>query len=133
MISDSNSPSSEYSSNAADTKFTKQFDDIFRSDGLEVIKLPFKSPNLNAHWEHVIRTINNEALDYFVVFGEDHLNHIVSSFVEYYNTLRPHQGLENVPLSGPVPEEQSVVVNPDKVVCKEWLSGVLKHYERRAA
>ena len=116
-----------------DTKFTKQFDDIFRSDGLEVIKLPFKSPNMNAHCERVVRTIKNEALDYFIVFGEDHLNHIVSSFVEYYNTLRPHQGLENVPLSGTVPEEQSVTVDPDEVICREWLGGVLKHYERRAA
>ena len=116
-----------------DTKFTKQFDGIFGSEGLEVIKLPFKSPNLNAHCERVIRTIKNEALDYFIVFGEDHLNHIVSSFVEYYNTLRPHQGVENVPLSGSVPEEQSVTVNPGEIVCREWLGGVLKHYERRAA
>ncbi|MDA7528180.1 integrase core domain-containing protein, partial [bacterium] len=116
-----------------DTKLTKQFDGIFTSDGLEVIKTPYKSPNLNAHCERVIQSIKHEALDYFVVFGEDHLNHIVSSFVDYYNMHRPHQGLENVPLSGTVPEEQTSVVDPDEVVCKEWLGGVLKHYERRAA
>ena len=116
-----------------DTKFTKQFDDIFRSEGLKIKKIPFRSPNLNAHCERVIQSIKHEALDYFVVFGEDHLNHIVSSFVEYYNTLRPHQGLENVPLSGSVPEEQSTVVNSGEIVCQEWLGGVLKHYERKAA
>lgn len=88
---------------------------------------------MNAYCERVIQTIKNEPLDYFVVFGEDHLNHIVSSFVGYYNTLRPHQGVENVPLSGAVPEQQTVIVDPDEVVCKEWLGGVLKHYERRAA
>lgn len=53
-----------------------------------VIKLPFKSPNLNAHCERVIQTIKHKALDYFLVFGEDYLKHIVSPFVEYYNTLR---------------------------------------------
>lgn len=116
-----------------DTKFTQQFDDIFRSEGLKIKKIPFRSPNMNAHCERVVRTIKNEALDYFIVFGEDHLNHIVSSFVEYYNTLRPHQGLENVPLSGTVPEEQTASIDSDKIVCREWLGGVLKHYERKAA
>ena len=116
-----------------DTKLTKQFDGIFTSDGLEVIKTPYKIPNLNAHCERVIQSIKHEVLDYFVVFGEDHLNHIVSSFVEYYNTVRPHQVLKNVPLSGTVPEKQSVTVDPDEVVCKGWLGGVLKHYEWRAA
>ncbi|MDB4733723.1 transposase, partial [Planctomicrobium sp.] len=116
-----------------DTKFRKQFDDIFRSEGLKIKKVLFRSPNMNAHCERVIRTIKNETLDYFIVFGEDHLNHIVSPFVEYYNTLRPHQGLENVPLSGTVLKEQTANVDPDEVVCKEWLGGVLKHYERRVA
>ncbi|MDB4733100.1 hypothetical protein OAF42_01520 [Planctomicrobium sp.] len=41
--------------------------------------------------------------------------------------------MENVPISGNVPEQQTVTVDPDEVVCKEWLVGVLKHYERRAA
>ncbi|MDB4793197.1 hypothetical protein OAG75_00995 [bacterium] len=65
-----------------DTKFTKQFDDIFRSEELKIKKVPFRSPNMNAHCERVIRTIKNETLDYFMLFGEDHSNHIVSSFVE---------------------------------------------------
>ncbi|MDB4786335.1 transposase [Planctomycetaceae bacterium] len=97
-----------------------------------MIKTPHKSPNLNAHCERVIQSIKHEALDYFVVFGEDHLNHIVSSFVEYYNTLRPHQGVENVPLSGAVPEQQTANIDSDEIVCHEWLGGVLKHYERSA-
>jgi len=116
-----------------DTKFTKQFDDIFKSDGLEMIKIPYKSPNLNAHCERVVRSIKNEALDYFIVFGEDHLNHIVSEYLTYYNELRPHQGVENVPLTGTVPEQQTASIDPDEIVCREWLGGVLKHYERKAA
>lgn len=116
-----------------DTKFTQQFDNIFRSEGLKIKKIPFRSPNMNAHCERVVRTIKNEALDYFIVFGEGHLNHIVSSFVEFYNTLRPHQGLENVPLSGTVPEQQTASIDSGEIVCQEWLGGVLKHYERKAA
>lgn len=89
--------------------------------------------NMKAHCERAVRTIKNEALDYFIVFGEGHLNHIVFSFVEFYNTLRPHQGVENVPLSGTVPEQQTSEVDSDEIVCREWLGGVLKHYERMAA
>ena len=43
--------------------------EFLATTGLEVIKILFRSPNLNAHCERVIRTIKNEALDYFVVFG----------------------------------------------------------------
>ncbi len=100
---------------------------------MEVNKLPHRSPYFNAFCERVIQTIKHEALDCFVVFGEDHLNHIVSELVEYYNTLRSHQGLENVPLSGMVPEDQSATVDPDVIVCRKWLGGVLKYYERKAA
>ena len=116
-----------------DTKFTQQFDDIFRSEGLKIKKIPFRSPNLIAHCERAVRTIKNEALDYFIVFGEDRLNHIASSFVQYYTPLRPHQGLENVPLTGSIPEEQTASVDSEEIVGKEWLGGVLKHYERKAA
>ena len=116
-----------------DTKFTKQIEGIFTTDRLEVIKLPLRSPNMNAHCERVVRTLKSKTPDYLVLFGEDHLIHIAPSFVEYYNTHRPHQGLENIPLSGSVPEEQSASVDSEEIVCHEWLGRVLKHYERKAA
>jgi putative transposase len=116
-----------------DTKFTQQFDQIIKAEGVKPVKLPPKSPNLNAHCERVVQTLQHEALDHFVVFGEDHLNHIVSEFVRYYHKFRPHQGLDNVPLTGPAPPEESDLADPDEVVRHEWLGGLLKHYERRAA
>jgi len=41
--------------------------------------------------------------------------------------------VENVPLTGTVPEQQTASIDPDEIVCREWLGGVLKHYERKAA
>ena len=116
-----------------DTKFTQQFDQIFRADNVKLVKLPSKSPNLNAHCERVVKSIKHEALDHFVVFGERHLNHIVSEFVRFYHDCRPHQALRNMPpaANGPPPEIDSVQL--DEIVCHERLGGVLKHYERRAA
>ncbi|MDA7527892.1 hypothetical protein N8590_02790 [bacterium] len=81
----------------------------------------------------MIRTIKNKAIDYFVVFGKDYLKNIVPSFVEYYNTLRPLQRLENIPLSGSIPEQHSVRMNSNEIVCLEWLGGVFEQYKRRAA
>lgn len=116
-----------------DTKFTQQFDEIIKAESVKLVKLPPKSPNLNAHCERVVQTLQHEALDHFVVFGEDHLNHIVSEFVRYYHEFRPHQALDNLPLTGTAPPEKSDPVGTDGVVCGEWLGGLLKHYVRQAA
>lgn len=69
-----------------------------------------------------------------------HMSHIVQACVGYYNTVRLHQSLGNVPLmmnsdpipiraaqSPPRPEEAGVVLR------HELLGGLLSHYERKAA
>jgi putative transposase len=112
---------------------TQQFDEIIKAEGVKLVKLPPKSPNLNAYCERVVQTLQHEALDHFVVFGEDHLNHIVSEFVRYYHEFRPHQALDNLTLSSSTQAEQSDLADADEVVRYEWLGGLLKHYERRAA
>ncbi|QDU39645.1 Integrase core domain protein [Maioricimonas rarisocia] len=115
-----------------DTKFTKQFDGIFESSGVKVMKLPIHSPNLNAHCERVIQSIKQEVLDHFIVFGEHHLNHLVQEYAKYYHQLRPHQGIDNrVPLGNSPPSPRPP--NPDELLCQHELGGVLKHYVRKAA
>lgn len=44
-----------------DTKFTGVFDEIFRTEGVTVKKLPFASPNLNAHAERFVQAIKHES------------------------------------------------------------------------
>ena len=53
-----------------DAKFTKQFDEILKAEGLRPQKLVFRSPNLNAYCERFVQTIKQECLDHFVVVGE---------------------------------------------------------------
>ena len=86
-------------------------------------------PNLNAYAERVIQSIQQECLDHFVVLGEKHLNHLISEYVEHYNTERPHRALEKPPLSADPPE----ATTKGHVVCKERLGGLLRHYHRAAA
>jgi hypothetical protein len=62
-----------------------------------------------------------------------------SCVAELYNVDRPHQGLGNVPLpqaatTNSKETEPSTLPFPSgKIVCKERLGGLLKHYYREAA
>jgi len=123
-----------------DTKFTKAVDRDLRNAGVEVRKTAFRAPNTNAFVERFIQSIEQEALDHFVIVGEQHFNNIVESWLEYYHTERPHQAKENEllvpfrhtkrrsrePLSGGMPKVRDVQ-------CRERLGGLLKRYYRRAA
>jgi hypothetical protein len=65
-------------------------------------------------------------------FGEDHYRHLIESYVAYYNSSRPHQSLDNLPLDGHIlkpPRDWK----PDKLACTESLGGVLKSYSWKAA
>lgn len=117
-----------------DTKFTDEFCSILRCDGIKFQPIPPLSPNLNSHAEAWVQRVKRECLDWFLVFGERHLRHILTCWLEYYNNFRPHQGLGNVPIGAPLPEFESVEFFQRKdIICHESLGGLLKHYERKAA
>ncbi|XHR30469.1 MAG: integrase core domain-containing protein [Chthoniobacteraceae bacterium] len=117
-----------------DTKFTAKFDEIFKGEGIKVKKLPFASPNLNAHAERFVQSIKRECLNQFVVFGERHLEYLVREYEDYYNTVRPHQGLENRPIGVlSMPSPGSGPPDPAEVGCDSRLGGLLRHYYRKAA
>lgn len=129
-----------------DTKFTASFDAILESAELEVKKAAHRSPNTVAFVERFIQTLQQEALDYFIIFGEQHMNHLVSEMVSYYHEERPHQAKENDPLLAAAPpgtptrskakkksEPPPDVVPVSEIECRQRLGGLLKHYYRRAA
>jgi putative transposase len=84
-----------------DSKFGPEFDDVLRSDGIDVVKVGPRKPNLNAFAERWVQTCKTECLDHFLIFGEAHMRHLLSRFTRFYNELRPHQSLGNRLLSGP--------------------------------
>src|SRR5438552_7421044 len=59
------------------------------------IKLPPRSPNLNAPAERFVRTIKEGCLDQMILFGEDSLRNAIREFVAHYHVERNHQGLNN--------------------------------------
>ena len=52
-----------------DTKFTDSFRAIVKSGQVEPLKLPARSPNLNAFAERWVKSVKEEALSKLILFG----------------------------------------------------------------
>ena len=114
-----------------DTKFTDSFRAIVRSSGVEPLKLPARSPNLNAYAERWVKSVKDECLSKLIFFGEASLRRALRNYVTHYHRERNHQGKNNVLL---FPTVKAKVESRDSPVrCGERLGGLLKYYHREAA
>ena len=112
-----------------DPLYTKEFLSVIASSGIEAIKLPPSSPNLNAYAERFVRTIKESCLDQMIFFGEDMLRNTIREFVTHYHRERNHQGLDNRLL-----EPVEIIGTTTGLVRKrERVGGLLNYYYREAA
>ncbi len=111
-----------------DGKFTPSFDEVFRSDGVQVVKTPPKSPRANSVAERWIQNARREALDRILIFGEGHLRAVMAEYVDHYNRARPHRGLC---LDVPLP--RTGLVTEGRIVRRARLGGLINEYSRLAA
>ena len=109
-----------------DTKFTEQFRRILRSAGVTPVMTAFRAPNMDAIADRFVLSIKRECLHRLILVGTCHLVRAVHEFVAHYNLERPHQGLENEPITKPRAN------GVGEVVVGERLGGLLKHYHRAA-
>ncbi len=112
-----------------DPLFTEAFRELLKPSGVKTVKLPARSPDLNAHAERFVLSIKSECLAQIIPLGERHLRKAVKEYTEHYHLERNHQGLNNELIEKPRDEPQLDGV----VECQERLGGVLKYYYRRAA
>ena len=70
-----------------DQKFTDDFDDVFRGDGIEVVRTPARAPQANVVAERFVRTVRAECLDWLLVLNQPHLERIPEVFVDHYNDV----------------------------------------------
>jgi putative transposase len=80
-----------------DVKFRRQFDDVFKTSGVEIKRTVPMSPNLRAHVERFIQTLKFECLNKFVIVAEKHLDHICRIWRRHYNEERPHSSRNHLP------------------------------------
>ena len=77
-----------------DSKFTAGFDHVFGSEGVEVLKLPYRAPRANSIAERFVGTCRREVLDHLLIFSAHHLEAVIKQFLAHYHHARPHQGLQ---------------------------------------
>jgi putative transposase len=86
-----------------------------------------EAPNMNAIAERFVGSVRREALDHYIILSRTQLKTILADYIHYYNSLRPHQGLNQQSSTGYCPEEKGEIL---KIPI---LSGLHHHYFRRAA
>jgi len=64
-----------------DAKYSGPFDEVFRSEGVRVIRTPIRSPHANAVAERFVKTVRRECSDHILVFDERHLERILKEYV----------------------------------------------------
>lgn len=113
-----------------DSKFSGPFDEVFRTEGLAVVKTPIRAPKANAVAERWVGTARRECLDHILIFGRRHLQRVMGAYVEHYNRARPHRGLDLHP-PDPLPPTQSG--GEVRVRRRDVLGGLIHEYLRAAA
>lgn len=112
-----------------DPLYTDAFRRLVKEAGVKPVRLPPRSPNLNAYAERFVRTIKESCLDRMIFFGEHSLRNAIREFVEHYHHERNHQGLDNR-LVDPRGQIGSI---EGSVECRVRLGGMLHYYYREAA
>jgi putative transposase len=122
-----------------DSVYSKTFDNAMKSKRVEITRVAFRAPNMNAYAERFVQTIQDECLDHFIVCGTRHLDYLCGQFLEHYHTERPHQGLENEVPVRPRKKKLRRAVDPKLAIpklaaikCRKRLGGLLRSYERAA-
>ena len=112
-----------------DSKFTAAFRETLKGAGMESIRLPYRSPNLNAFAERSIRSVKAEALDRLILVGARSLRRALRAYCHHYHAERNHQGLDNRLIE----PGKTVGKRQGRVACRSRLGGYLKYYYRDAA
>jgi transposase InsO family protein len=119
-----------------DSKFTREFDEIFRYEGIRVIKAPVRAPKARAHAERWVGTVRRECLDRLLILGPRHLQRALAAYVAHYNGHRPHRALGQRPplhtLRPPGEHPIGEVIDLNHVRRRDLLGGLIHEYRLAA-
>ena len=109
-----------------DAKYGGGSDRVFAGDGMAVIRTPIAAPRANSHMERQIGSTRRECLDWLLIINRQHLERVLTEWLEHYNQARPHRGLD---LRTPIARSDPVVTS-GPVTCDNRLGGLLREYSR---
>jgi transposase InsO family protein len=113
-----------------DSKFCFDFNAVFRSEGIRIIRTPVRAPNANAQAERWVGTLRRECLDSMLTLNRRHLDHVLRVYVDHYNRHRPHRSLS---LQAPDERSAAPVRAPTLRIDRgQLLGGVINEYQAAA-
>jgi putative transposase len=119
-----------------DSKFTRDFDEVFRTAGIRVIKAPVRAPKARAHAERWVGSLRRECLDQLLIVGRRHLERVVPVYTLHYNEHRPHRSLgQRPPLAQPPPTReraQGELLTLNRLRRRDRLGGLIHEYQLAA-
>lgn len=113
-----------------DPLYTQVFRGMLKESGVNIVRLPSRSPDLNSYAERWIRSLRSECLSRVIPLGERHLRHLLSEYLAHYHLERNHQGLDNriiEPLAANTNAGEGIVQRRERV------GGLLNYYYLIAA
>ena len=110
-------------------QFTEAFDAALSGAGMEVVKIPPRSPQANAHAERFVLTARTEVTDRMLIFGERHLRTILAEYEAHHNGRRPHRSRH---LRPPKPDHPVADLSRKRIQRQPLLGGLLNEYKRAA-
>jgi putative transposase len=113
-----------------DSKFCGPFEEVFKAEGIRVIRTPYRAPRANAFAERWVLTVRTECLDWILIRTRRHLEQVLREYVDHYDRARPHRGLDlKTPESRGDPAECR---GPFRLKRREVLGGLIHEYENAA-
>ena len=109
------------------SQFINSFDEIFRTEGVKVLKTPVRTPVANTFAERWIGSIRRELLDRTIIWNRRQLERLVVDYIAHHNEHRPHQSLNQRP---PTPLDEPPETPPTTVTVLRTsrCDGLIKKY-----
>ena len=113
--------------------FTDGFDAVLSAAGIEVVKIPPRSPRANAFSGRWVRTVRAEVTDWMLIAGPRHLRAVLGEYAAHFNRHRPHRaGTCDRQTATTPPWSRPATFAAARIQRRRVLGGLINEYERAA-